>query len=174
MVSGRSELCRVRPSSAQCRRPAQSGPGCDCPCNAGEPALRLTGGFCLQRLVWLWHGSRFCRKTCPQALEDFNALRANIWGGDMYRASAFLSAIALAIAGSAIAAPVVPFPPDHVLQAVENLSHTDHGPLILVQNRARGGGRTAGGRRSSSPAVSGRWCAAVRCSCEPDGQLQQQ
>lgn len=69
----------------------------------------------------------------------------SIWGGDMYRASAFLSAIALAIAGSAIAAPVVPFPPDHVLQAVENLSHTDHGPLILVQNRARGGGRTAGG-----------------------------
>src|ERR1700722_10708463 len=67
--------------------------------------------------------------------------------------SILLFASAVAFAGSAVAAPVVPFVPDNVSRVIGTDTQLDTtvGPdepgLILVQNRGRGGG--GGGQRAA-------------------------
>jgi hypothetical protein len=67
---------------------------------------------------------------------------------------ALLLATAPAFVGSATAAPVMPFAPAAVLQAVDTAVRPDESGLILVQNRGggAGGGRAAagGGRQNSA------------------------
>ena len=62
-----------------------------------------------------------------------------------------LLATVLAFAGSAIAAPLMPISPNSVSRAIRTATQSDtavqpdEAGLILVQNRARGGGQRAGG-----------------------------
>ena len=64
-----------------------------------------------------------------------------------YTVSALMLATVLAFAGSATAAPVMPFVQEHHPRAFDGPDQSDTGGLILVQNRGRGGGgqRAAGG-----------------------------
>ena len=64
-----------------------------------------------------------------------------------YTVSALLLATVLACAGSATAAPMVPFVPDHHPRAFDRLGQHDDAGLILVQGRGRGGGGQRGANR---------------------------
>ena len=68
-----------------------------------------------------------------------------------------LMATALAFAGSAMAAPAVPFAPDSVSRAIDTVGQPDESGLILVQNRGRGGGgqRAGGGAQRSAAGSRG-------------------
>ena len=65
----------------------------------------------------------------------------------MYKRCTLLLATTLALAGSAMAAPVTQLAPGSVSRAMEAARRPDESGLILVQNRGRGGG---GGQRAAA------------------------
>ena len=92
-------------------------------------------------------GHDFDHKTCPQAIDGLQGASSQVSGAlKCTRTSTLLFAIALAFAGSAMAAPVTPFAPDSVSRAIDTAVQPDESGLILVQNSADvgGGGQPAG------------------------------
>jgi hypothetical protein len=65
----------------------------------------------------------------------------------MYKRCTLLLATTLALAGSAMAAPVTQLAPGSVSRAIDTVRQPDESGLILVQNRGRGGG---GGQRAAA------------------------
>jgi hypothetical protein len=73
----------------------------------------------------------------------------------MCRSSTLLFAIAMAIAGTAVAAPVAPLSPAGIARGINTSVQSGQPGLILVQNRGRGGGGGGGQRSAQRPAGGG-------------------
>jgi hypothetical protein len=64
----------------------------------------------------------------------------------MYSTATLLLAAALAFAGSAAAGPASPMMPHGVARAIDTAAPPADPPMVLVQNRGRGGGQRAAAR----------------------------